>query len=144
MDEKGLRFTLAHELCHLLFDADAGQSLALASGPWAPVDVEQRANAFAAMLLMPTDVVHAAIADLTVPLDSTVAVGRLADQLNTGFYATLWHLENLGFIDDYTRQRIAAPSGALTSGTVFDWQAHDAKRQSLRELHADLRAERGW
>ena len=143
MDEKGRRFTLAHELCHLLFDADAGRSLALASGPWAPVAVEQRANAFAAMLLMPTDVVHAAIADLTEPLDSAQAVSRLADQFNMGFYATLWHLENLGFIDDYTRRRIAVPSGSLMSGAAFDWRAHEAKRQSLRELRADLMAERG-
>lgn len=110
-DERGHRFALAHELCHLLFDADAGRSLALASGPWAPVDVEQRADAFAAMLLMPTEAVHSAIAELTEPLGSPHAVARIADQLNTGFDATLRHLANLGFIDEYTRQRIFAPSG---------------------------------
>ena len=54
-DAQGLRFTLAHELCHLLFDRSAGQRLAIASGPWAPPSLEQRANAFAAMLLMPTE-----------------------------------------------------------------------------------------
>ena len=110
-DERGHRFALAHELCHLLFDADAGRSFALASGPWAPVDVEQRADAFAAMLLMPTEAVHSAIAELTEPLGSRCAVSRIADQFNTGFHATLWHLANLGFIDEYTRQRIFAPSG---------------------------------
>ena len=108
-DERGRRFTLAHELCHLLFDADAGRRLALASGPWAPVDLEQRANAFAAMLLMPTEVVRSAIAELSDPLSSRQAVAKVASRLNTGFHATLWHLENLGFIDEYTRQRIAAP-----------------------------------
>ena len=50
----GRRFTVAHELCHVLFDREAGHRLALASGPWAPHAIEQRANAFAAMLLMPT------------------------------------------------------------------------------------------
>ena len=45
------RFTLAHELCHLIHDRGYGARLAIASGPWAPADVEQRANAFAAMLL---------------------------------------------------------------------------------------------
>lgn len=111
-DEKGQRFTLAHELCHVLFDADAGRRLALASGPWAPVDVEQRANAFAAMLLMPTKAVQSAIAELATPLDNAETIGEIAGQLNTGFHATLWHLENLGFIDAYTRQRIAAASMA--------------------------------
>lgn len=110
-NERGHRFTLAHELCHLLFDADAGQSLALASGPWAPVDVERRADAFAAMLLMPTEAVQSAIAELTEPLCSRQAVARVANQFNTGFDATLWHLANLGFIDEYTQQRILAPSG---------------------------------
>ena len=110
-DARGRRFTLAHELCHLLFDADAGRRLALASGPWAPVDVEQRANAFAAMLLLPTESVHSAIAELTEPLGSRNAVARIADQFNTGFHATLWHLTNLGYIDEETRQRILASSG---------------------------------
>ena len=54
-DSRGRRFTLAHELCHLLFDRTDGQRLAVASGPWAPPSLEQRANAFAAMLLMPTE-----------------------------------------------------------------------------------------
>lgn len=45
----GIRFTLAHELCHLLIDRDSGSQLALVSGPWAPKAVEQRANAFAAV-----------------------------------------------------------------------------------------------
>ena len=109
-EDKGRRFTMAHELCHVLFDADAGRRLALASGPWAPIDVEQRANAFAAMLLMPTDMVRSAIADLAAPLDNTEAVGELASRFNTGFHATLWHLANLGFIDEYSRQRLAAPT----------------------------------
>ncbi len=42
------RFTLAHELCHLLHDRSVGASLAVASGPWAPLAIEQRANAVAA------------------------------------------------------------------------------------------------
>src|SRR5262249_36597500 len=47
------RFSLAHELGHLLFDRSPGQKLAIASGPWAPKALERRANAFAAMFLMP-------------------------------------------------------------------------------------------
>ena len=56
--EAGYRFTLAHELRHLLFDRERGQTLAVASGPWAPLVIEQRTNAFAAMSLMPTPLVE--------------------------------------------------------------------------------------
>ena len=49
----GYRFTVAHEVCHLLFDRDVGCRLAIANGPWDPQDVEQCADSFTAMLLMP-------------------------------------------------------------------------------------------
>ena len=49
----GRRFTLAHEFCHILFDQSNARSLAHSSTPWASPSVEQRANAFAAMFLMP-------------------------------------------------------------------------------------------
>ncbi|MXW60154.1 MAG: ImmA/IrrE family metallo-endopeptidase [Acidimicrobiales bacterium] len=61
-DPRARRFTLAHELCHLLHDRSYGASLAIASGPWAPLAIEQRANAFAAWLLMPPDRLKPAIA----------------------------------------------------------------------------------
>ena len=70
------RFTLAHELCHILHDRNYGARLALASGPWAPVDVEKRANAFAAMLLMPADLVRSVVRNLTTRLDSPAQFGR--------------------------------------------------------------------
>ena len=104
----GRRFTLAHELCHLLFDRGTGQRLAIASGPWAPIAVERRANAFAAMLLMPTEMVHRAVSSLENPVTSHVEVATIASRLNTGFNATLSHLKNLGFIDDTVEQRIEA------------------------------------
>jgi len=47
------RMTLAHELCHLLVDRRAAAELMVASTPWAPPDLERRANAFAAELLLP-------------------------------------------------------------------------------------------
>ena len=102
----GRRFTLAHELCHLLFDRDAGARLAMASGPWAPRDVERRANAFAAMVLMPNPLVQRAVAALTEALETADAVGQVAHRLRTGFESTLWHLRNLGYLDDFARQRI--------------------------------------
>lgn len=102
----GRRFTLAHEFCHLLFDRDVGAHLAIASGPWAPRDVERRANAFAAMFLMPNELVRRAVSALAGSLETKDAVHSVANRLQTSFESTLWHLKNLGYIDDVTRQRI--------------------------------------
>ncbi|MEA3410184.1 MAG: ImmA/IrrE family metallo-endopeptidase [Pseudomonadota bacterium] len=102
----GRRFTLAHELCHILFDRAIGRKIAVASGPWAPRDVERRANAFAAMLLMPRTLVKKALAGLTTDLETKEGVAQVANRLGASFSATLRHLNNLGFLDDYTRQRI--------------------------------------
>ncbi len=100
------RFTLAHELCHLLYDRSYGAHLALASGPWAPVDVERRANAFAAMLLMPADLVGSVVRGLTSRLDSPGAIWEVANAFQTSFTATLDHLRNLGHIDEVTRDAL--------------------------------------
>lgn len=102
----GRRFTLAHELCHLLVDRDLGAELAIASGPWAPCDIERRANAFAAMFLMPSRLVRRAVSALTGSLETRDAVLNLANRLRASFGSTLWHLRNLRYIDDVTRERI--------------------------------------
>jgi Zn-dependent peptidase ImmA (M78 family) len=102
----GKRFTLAHELCHILFDREIGRRIAVASGPWAPRDIERRANAFAAMLLMPRGLVKEALAGLTTRLDTRDGVAQVAKRLGASFEATLMHLTNLGFLDENTQQRI--------------------------------------
>ena len=104
--EAGRRFTLAHELCHLLFDRERGQPLAVASGPWAPRAIEQRANAFAAMLLMPASLVRRSVAALAVPAATVEGVNEVARRLRTGRLAVLNHLTSLGFIDEMDRQRL--------------------------------------
>ena len=103
---QGRRFTLAHELCHLLFDRNAGRRLAIVSGPWAPLAVEQRANAFAAMFLMPPLLVKRAVSQMEMPVNTAAAVGSIASVLRTGFEATLRHLQNLAFVDDFQAERI--------------------------------------
>ena len=102
----GNRFTLAHELCHVLFDREAGSRLAIASGPWAPRDVERRANAFAAMLLMPYDLVRRAVSTITTRLDTKDGIRQVASRLQTGFLPALHHLANLEFIDAAAHQRL--------------------------------------
>ena len=117
------RFTLAHELCHILHDRNYGATLALASGPWAPVDVENRANAFAAMLLMPTDLVGSVVRKLKSRLDSPGAIWEVANAFQTSFTATLDHLWNLGHIDEVTRDALRAE---IEAGAAASSASHQA------------------
>ncbi|MCB2263275.1 MAG: ImmA/IrrE family metallo-endopeptidase [Candidatus Thiosymbion ectosymbiont of Robbea hypermnestra] len=105
----GRRFTIAHELCHVLHDRDYARRVSLVSGPWAPPGVERRANAFAAMLLMPPELVNRLVADLpSSDLASVDAIRGLARRMGTGFLATLKHLTNIGKLDDGERERVEA------------------------------------
>ena len=102
------RFTLTHELCHLLFDRGAGQRLAVASGPWAPRGIEQRANAFAAMFLMPLELVERAAARISEPLTSIAGVRAVAQALGVGARAAVEHLYHLLLIDEPDRDSLVA------------------------------------
>lgn len=102
----GRRFTIAHELCHLLVDHAYARDVALPSGPWAPRDVERRANAFAAMLLMPVEKVSAAISDIPTNANPRQYVDAVAEKLHVSFTASLEHLHNLGVIDDVERDML--------------------------------------
>src|SRR5579863_2998046 len=75
------RFTLAHELCHLILDRDHADELAVASGPWAPVGIEQRANAFAAAFLMPTWLLKDALAAAQAPADHPETIRAMSATL---------------------------------------------------------------
>ena len=100
-NDAGRRFTVAHELCHLLFDRDRGARLSLASGPWAPPSVERRANAFAAAFLMP----RAGIAEVIAGADDTrAAIGAVARRFGVNASAAAHHLAALGFISEEERE----------------------------------------
>ncbi len=112
----GRRFTLAHELCHLLHDRGYGIGLATVSGPWAPKDVERRANAFAAMLLMPPALVNRLVRKSVEPVESAAGVYGLARQMRTSFTATLEHLTNLGVLRESARDDIRAEADRSVLG----------------------------
>jgi Zn-dependent peptidase ImmA (M78 family) len=95
----GRRFVLAHELCHLLHDGEAGRELALISGAWAPRELEQRANAFAAALLMPRDLLRGILAHLPGPLDGQGLL-EIARSLHVSRTSLAHHLQNLGLMDE--------------------------------------------
>ena len=100
------RFTMAHELCHLLHDRSYGTDLVMASGPWAPVDLEKRANAFAAMFLMPVELIEQILKHSQFDLTLTSDVWKMANELQVSFTALVEHLCNLAFIDEFDRDQM--------------------------------------
>ena len=100
------RFTIAHELCHLLYDRAYGAQLAVASGPWAPLALEQRANAFAAMLLMPPAVLRRI--DSSFPFNEATreSLAPVAAGLGVPLSSLVEHLCNIGIIDEVARGRL--------------------------------------
>lgn len=102
----GRRFSIAHEVCHLLFDRGCVREVALPSGPWAPRDIERRANAFAAMFLMPPGRVTAMANMIPHSPTSPEFVEAVAARLQTSFSATVEHLHNLGLLSDEDRDML--------------------------------------
>jgi len=103
------RFTLAHELCHLILDREWGDALAVASGPWAPLAIEQRANAFAAAFLMPSWLLRDSIAALDRPIDEVETILALANLLRVSVSSLVDRLYNLGEINADDRFRLRTP-----------------------------------
>jgi len=99
----GRRMTLAHELCHLLFDVSREGRVGLVSNSWAPYSLERRANAFAAMLLAPP----AALKEL-LPGDpdqwTTGALEAAMHALGVGKSTLTWQLYNLRWITASERE----------------------------------------
>ena len=103
----GRHFAMAHELCHLIHDRVHGQSLAVISGPWAPKELEQRANAFAAALLMPRSALKQAINGSGENLDYGTLLA-LAKRLDVSTNALAHHMENTCLISEETRDNLLA------------------------------------
>lgn len=102
----GRRFSLAHELCHLLHDQSFGAPFAIASGPWAPQVLEKRANAFAAMFLMPPELISSAIGATSGAITTRAASAQAAESLEVSYSAFVEHAGNLGLLTDEDRRRL--------------------------------------
>ena len=100
--DEGQRFSIAHELCHVLYDRSRAKRVAITSGAWAPAGVEKRANAFAAMLLMPSALVGPGLSEG----EAESSLPGLAKALHVSEHALAEHAHNLGFIDDSARERV--------------------------------------
>lgn len=102
--EEGRRFSIAHELCHVLYDRSFARRVAVSSGPWAPPGVEKRANAFAAMLLMPSALVARLLPRTMTAEELNVA----ARSMRVSAHALIEHLYNIHRIDEVTRDHLRA------------------------------------
>jgi Zn-dependent peptidase ImmA (M78 family) len=118
---KGQRFTLAHEFCHILYDQGSARRVTHASTPWAPVAVERRANAFAAMLLMPRSIVRRTLT--VAPEHLTLeGVAEAANRMDVGIRALIHHLGNMREFGPDTQGRLMADLDADSDSK--DWGAH--------------------
>lgn len=100
-NEAGKRFTLAHELCHILYDRTRAKKLSHLSGPWTSARTEKRANAFAAMFLAPPSAIRQQLTEITPE-----AIKNLASKSGVGVIALVEHLYNIDLIDDIDRERL--------------------------------------
>lgn len=100
--EEGKRFTLAHEFCHILYDRGRARRVGIASGPWAPAAVERRANAFAAEMMMPRELVIRAFAGRGYATEDAIA--HAAELLLVSRRALIEHLHNIHLIDETSRE----------------------------------------
>lgn len=97
----GRRFTLAHELCHILFDRSRAKRLSHVSGPWTAPRTEKRANAFAAMFLASRTATRAVFREY-----GKEGTKDAARSLQLGHSAFVRHLYNLGLIDESEREQL--------------------------------------
>lgn len=113
--DAGRRFTLAHELFHVLYDREHARRITHTSGPWAAPGIEKRANAFAAMLLMPRDLVHRSMPITALDLPDLLDAATL---IRVGPSALLEHLYNIGVIDEIRRDELRARLVGSTSASA--------------------------
>ena len=123
------RFTMAHELGHLLAgDADGVRIDRDVMAPGTRRDhVEMRANAFAAAFLMPAQLFGA-------PVDQHRFV-RLLGELTVSPSALAWRLFSLGLIDEETRRRWGDTSlraAALHGGWLDELRARETEQGTTR------------
>ncbi|SEI39384.1 protein of unknown function [Azotobacter beijerinckii] len=106
-NDVGKRFTLAHELCHILYDRTRARKLSHLSGPWASARTEKRANAFAAMFLASTSAIREKLSEISI---STIS--ELAGIMGVGISGLVEHLYNIEIINDVEREELRASLNA--------------------------------
>ena len=88
------RSILAHEICHLLIDRHGALPLAEVLGGNVAAELEGRANAFAAELLLPRELVEKRIGDG----DVESVMSSLSTDFGASFEVVAWQIHNSGAI----------------------------------------------
>lgn len=108
------RTTLAHELCHVVYDRDRTHPIGVVSrraGQTEREPLEQRASAFACYFLVPREAVKRFLFSRGVrkgdPLDAGI-VHALANHFGVGIDLLTRHLGHLGWIDEGARAELVA------------------------------------
>jgi Zn-dependent peptidase ImmA (M78 family)/DNA-binding XRE family transcriptional regulator len=125
------RFTLAHEVCHYLFD-DPQPLLVDIQLIDSEGAAEIRANAFAAHFLMPVQGIRSYVQERT--LEARVITDMMF-VFGVSLQALTWHLHELGMLDwaGIEELRRAGPKAlALRSGRWDNYQATEAQRDQVR------------
>lgn len=142
------RFALAHELGHQLLDLDESGVAAdelperTARAWFGKIPREQRADAFAAMLLGPPAVVAEVAGEPsgTATYDEGKSlVERVRAHVGLGFAATTWHLHNLRYFDKGLAEEllIAEPDADPVTGFEEETRFDGLERRVLEAYARD-------
>lgn len=104
-----LRSTIAHELCHVLFDRIPAAPFGIVSRRKSYPPIEQRADAFAYYFLAPREEIDRFLREsrgrVPFALDRN-DVQAVANHFAIGIEAATWHLKHLGWISEVQRQQL--------------------------------------
>ncbi len=127
-----MRTTLAHELCHVLFDHEPARPLGVVSRRDSRVPVEQRANAFAAYFLAPEVEVERFLKARGCPRKelTQLDVHALMAHFGIGKETATAHLQNLDWISREQRHRLLTKSYPVgwKADTESPWEQPDTAR----------------
>ena len=104
-----LRSTIAHELCHVLFDRIQTAPFGTVSRRKSNLSIEQRADAFAYYFLAPREGVARFLRESLgrVPQDlDRNDIQAFANHFAIGIEAATWHLKNLGWLSEAQRSAL--------------------------------------
>ena len=137
-----VRRNIAHELCHILFDVRRSQLLVKSDMDSAfsmeKDDMEKRANAFAAELLVPKAGVELCLQGrpkvIQDPQSADTLTTEVANHFGAPWLMTAWHLRNRGFID---KEKAGDPPNFTegTANTAGPWSA-PRERSTIEDFAA--------
>jgi Zn-dependent peptidase ImmA (M78 family)/transcriptional regulator with XRE-family HTH domain len=130
------RYTLAHELGHLLFgDAQQGLIEEEVLTPGVKSIEEKRADAFAAAFLVPKQ----QLLELIGSRDAADAFDDAVWRFGISPDALSWRMLNLELIDGDQRRLLAEGSSARSASAIGEMEAHLARMQASSQLRPPMR-----